>query len=71
MTLHEIATRRWGRYAASGPVTPETREVWFACHGYGQLAEPFLGFLAPAMVPGRVVIAPEALSRFYLDSGTG
>ncbi|MGH7656893.1 MAG: alpha/beta hydrolase, partial [Gemmatimonadales bacterium] len=42
-----------------------------ACHGYGQLAEPFLGFLAPAMVPGRVVIAPEALSRFYLDSGTG
>lgn len=71
MTLHEITTRRSGRYAASGPVTPDTREVWFACHGYGQLAEPFLGFLAPAMVPGRVVIAPEALSRFYLDSGTG
>jgi predicted esterase len=43
------------------------RELWVACHGYGQLAEPFAGALAPLDDGRRVVVVPEALSRFYLD----
>jgi predicted esterase len=43
------------------------RELWVACHGYGQLAEPFAGALAPIDDGRRVVVVPEALSRFYLD----
>jgi predicted esterase len=44
-----------------------TRDVWVACHGYGQLASAFAAALEPLRSPERVVVAPEALSRFYLD----
>jgi predicted esterase len=37
------------------------------CHGYGQLAERFLSHFSAIADPGRVIVAPEALSRFYLD----
>ncbi|MGH7646012.1 MAG: alpha/beta hydrolase, partial [Gemmatimonadales bacterium] len=36
-------------------------------HGYGQLAARFLRSLAPLDDGSRLVVAPEALSRFYLD----
>jgi predicted esterase len=38
-----------------------------ACHGYGQLAAPFAEALAPLDDGTRVIVAPEGLSRFYLD----
>lgn len=38
-----------------------------ACHGYGQLAEPFARALEPLSDPSRIVAVPEGLSRFYLD----
>jgi len=38
-----------------------------ACHGYGQLAAPFAQALEPLNDGTRVVVAPEGLSRFYLD----
>jgi predicted esterase len=41
--------------------------LWVALHGYGQLAEPFARVLAPLSSGSRVIVAPEALSRFYLD----
>ena len=44
-----------------------TRDLWVACHGYGQLASAFATALEPLRAAGRVVVAPEALSRFYLD----
>src|SRR6185436_2828355 len=47
------------------------REVWFLLHGYGQLAEPFLASLADLSRPERLLVAPEALSRFYLRRGAG
>jgi predicted esterase len=50
-----------------GTLDAETREVWLACHGYGQLAERFARGLAPLLGPGRAVVAPEGLHRFYLD----
>jgi len=48
-----------------------TTEAWVVLHGYGQLASRFLGGFAPVATPSRLVVAPEALSRFYLDAGTG
>jgi predicted esterase len=41
------------------------------CHGYGQLAEGFLSHFSVIADPARVVVAPEALSRFYLDRTRG
>jgi len=46
-------------------------EAWVVLHGYGQLASRFLAGFAPVATPSRLVVAPEALSRFYLDAGTG
>jgi predicted esterase len=66
-----IAVTRTARYAWLGEAGPQVREVWIVCHGYGQLAGRFLRRFAPIADDSRVIIAPEALNRFYVDSGTG
>lgn len=45
--------------------------MWFVCHGYRQLARFFLRAFLPFAGPDRLFVAPEALSRFYLDRDTG
>jgi predicted esterase len=64
-----VRVHRTARFFQLGGVGegPETREIWLACHGYGQLAAPFARALAPLNDGTRVVVAPEGLSRFYLD----
>lgn len=42
-------------------------DVWIVLHGYGQLAARFIRHFAPLADGERVIVAPEALSRFYLD----
>lgn len=42
-----------------------TRDLWAACHWYGQLAASFAPALEALRSDERVVVAPEALSRFY------
>src|SRR5437899_3937735 len=64
-----VAVARSARYFALGEPNAGTREVWFACHGYGQLAARFIRHLAGIAEPGRVIVAPEGLSRFYLGTG--
>lgn len=46
------------------------RSVWLALHGYGQLAGYFARHFAPH-AEGRLVVAPEALSRFYVGRVQG
>jgi predicted esterase len=41
------------------------------CHGYGQLARDFVAIFAPVAGPERAIVAPEALSRYYLDNTRG
>lgn len=69
---HHLAVRRTARYFQLGELSGSTRRVWFVCHGYGQLAEYFVRHFTAltAADPSLVVIAPEGLSRFYLQ-GTG
>ncbi|CAN5560128.1 esterase [soil metagenome] len=50
---------------------PEAREVWIACHGYGQLGEIFARHLEGIAGGRRLVLVPEGLSRFYLDHADG
>lgn len=42
------------------------REIWVILHGFGMLARTFLGWFRPAVSPHRLVVAPEALNRYYL-----
>ncbi len=62
-----LAVTRTGRYAALG--APDAPDVWFALHGYGQLARRFLAGFEPIADAARLIVAPEALNRFYLDPG--
>lgn len=63
---------RTARYYQLGELSATTRRVWFVAHGYGQLATYFIRHFAhlTAADPDLVIVAPEGLSRFYLQ-GTG
>ena len=65
MQEHRFSTPRSARYFTLG--SPEqASDVWFVCHGYGQLAARFLERFRPLEGEGRCIVAPEGLSRFYL-----
>ena len=64
---HHIAVRRTARFFTLGTASTDVRELWVVCHGYGQLAAPFLSSFEPIAAPSRLLVAPEALARFYLD----
>jgi predicted esterase len=42
-------------------------EAWLVLHGYGMLAQGILHWFRGAQRADRVLIAPEALSRFYTE----
>lgn len=69
---HHLSVQRTARYYTVGGPPPhapnEVAELWMVCHGYGQLAAPFLESFARVATPSRLIVAPEALSRFYLDT---
>ncbi|MEO0557424.1 MAG: hypothetical protein AAF170_04490 [Bacteroidota bacterium] len=72
MTVRSIAAVKTARYVVLGPEDGPAGEVWMACHGYGQLATYFARhFKAVTRSEGassrRLIVVPEALSRFYLD----
>jgi len=67
-TEHRIAVQRTARYFLLGDPSPQIREVWIALHGYGQLARDFARAMAPVASAERLIVVPEALSRFYLAS---
>lgn len=68
MHTQEISFAFNARYCKLGTITPQTRQVWFVLHGYGQLAPYFIRKFQVLEEQGIVVIAPEGLSRFYLDT---
>jgi predicted esterase len=68
---HHIAVTRTARYYTLGEPTSRLREVWFVLHGHGQLAFYFIRHFAPRSDDTRLIVAPEALSRFYVQHGSG
>ncbi len=70
MTVRRIAAVKTARYVVLGPEDGPAREVWVACHGYGQLAPYFARHFRAVARPGRLVVVPEALSRFYVGDVT-
>lgn len=62
-----VSARRTARFYVMGEAE-QPKELWFVCHGYGQLASTFLQGLSALDDGTRLIVAPEALSRFYVDS---
>ncbi|MBK8226213.1 MAG: phospholipase [Flavobacteriales bacterium] len=61
-----IRVQRTARYHVLGTLVASP-ELWIVIHGYGQLARYFLNNFK-GLEEERCIIAPEGLSRFYLDA---
>lgn len=66
MEERQITFNFKARYYKLGNITPETRQLWYVLHGYGQLAQHFLKKFEGLPLDQVCVLAPEGLSRFYL-----
>jgi predicted esterase len=55
------------RYYTQGKLDSTTKKIMFVLHGYGQLAKFFLSKFNGVSNAGVYVIAPEGLSKFYLE----
>lgn len=66
LRLASLTVPRTARYATFGPPPALAEAWWIVFHGYGQLAADFLGQCTALDGGRRLVVAPEALSRFYL-----
>ncbi|MEO5588957.1 MAG: phospholipase [Gemmatimonadaceae bacterium] len=66
-----IAISRRARYYVLGEIGPKITDVWFVCHGYGQLASTFIREFDCIAAPFRLIVAPEALSRYYVSTAPG
>jgi predicted esterase len=71
MKKYHIKVSRTARYFTLGELNEKTKTVWFVCHGYGQLAEYFIRNFEVLDLETNFIIAPEALSRFYLEGFSG
>lgn len=63
-----IQVTRTARYYTLGSPGPDVHDVWFVCHGYGQLASEFITEFECIADPGRLIVAPEALNRYYVST---
>lgn len=66
-----VITPLQARYFTLGSLNAKTPAVWLVCHGYGQLASYFIRHFQPLANAGHFIVAPEGLSRFYLEGFNG
>ncbi|HEV2641131.1 MAG TPA: hypothetical protein VGT98_00415, partial [Candidatus Elarobacter sp.] len=65
---YHVSVPRTARYYVIGKPRDTVRDLWIACHGFSQLARDFAEPLRTLEDDTRLIVVPEALSRFYLDS---
>lgn len=70
-TAKNILVTKTARYFVLGEISEKVKSVLFVLHGYGQLAEDFIQNFEPIASDSVLIIAPEALNRFYLKSYKG
>jgi predicted esterase len=68
MREHHIPVTRTARYYSLGREQARMTQLWIVCHGYGQLASAFVKQFEVLEDESILVVAPEALNRFYLDN---
>ncbi|MFA0960530.1 alpha/beta hydrolase [Roseivirga sp. BDSF3-8] len=70
MKEHSTSVTIQSRYFTNDHIK-QPRQVWMACHGYGQLAKYFIRHFDPLASQGVKVVAPEGMHRFYLNGTEG
>ncbi|MBR9988216.1 MAG: dienelactone hydrolase family protein [Gemmatimonadetes bacterium] len=69
MNEHHLTIRRTARYYSLGDT--DSQELWIVCHGYAQLARYFMRSFTPLDDGARMIVAPEALNRYYYETAPG
>lgn len=70
MDEHRLITKRRARYYTIGGGAEPLGEAWIVLHGLGQLASVFIKYFQSIATPERLIVAPEALNRYYVKPGT-
>ncbi len=71
MKEHLFKVERTARVYTFGQLSDKTTTIWVVAHGYGQLAKYFIKKFDHLDPEKNFVIAPEGLSRAYIDGMTG
>lgn len=58
-------------YRTLNELTPKTKRIWLVFHGYGMLTEFFIKKFEILNKEENFIIAPQGLSKFYLDGFDG
>ena len=64
---HHISVTRTARYYTLGDPENNLSEVWFVLHGHTYLAKFFVRYFRVLEDNRRLIVAPEGLSRFYVN----
>jgi predicted esterase len=67
----QIKVEKTARYYTLGTNDSNIKNVWLVCHGYGQLARYFINKFKVLADDKTLIIAPEALNKFYLNGFSG
>lgn len=67
---HQITVKRTAQYYVFGNLA-EAKTIWLVLHGYGYAAEFFVNKFKAIVNESTCVIAPEALSKFYVNGVDG
>ena len=71
MKEKHITVNKTARYFILGEPSEKITQLWFVCHGYGQLANYFLKDFEILDNGKNLVVAPEGLHRFYWNGFDG
>ena len=71
MIKKNIIIQKTARYFISGIPAKTIKNVWFVCHGYGQLANYFIKNFNCLDATENLIVAPEGLHRFYWEQFSG
>jgi len=64
---HHLSVPRTARYYTLGDFDADLTEVWFVLHGHMYLAKHFIRYFRVLEAPKRLIVAPEGLSRSYVN----
>ncbi|MFY0686492.1 MAG: alpha/beta hydrolase [Cyclobacteriaceae bacterium] len=71
MKQHHLATTIQASYCTLNELTDQTKCVWIVFHGQGMLAQYFIKKFEGLDSAEHFVIAPQGLSKYYLEGYTG
>jgi predicted esterase len=65
MLQKNIIIPKTARYFILGEPSDQIEQIWFVCHGYGQLANYFIKNFEQLNNGKNLIATPEGLHRFY------